>query len=69
MKTRARTPLDVTLAYAANLRGNGVVYVRVPDGAPIRVPFSVERVPALLEREVGYAALTAAIGALRAQGR
>jgi hypothetical protein len=69
MKTRTRTPLDVTVAYAANLRGEGVAYVRVPDGAPVRVPFRVERFPALLEREVGYAALTAAVGALRAQGK
>src|SRR5579863_7945389 len=68
MKTPARTPLDVTVAYAANFRGEGVAYVRVPDGAPIRVPFHVERFPALLEREVGYAALWAAVGVLRAQG-
>jgi hypothetical protein len=68
MKTHARTPLNVTVAYAANLRGDGVAYARVADGAPLRIPFRVERFPALLEREVGYAALAAVAGALQAQG-
>lgn len=68
MKRRAKTPHDVTVAYAANLRGDGVAYVRTAaDGAPLRIAFRVERFPALLEREVGYAALTAAAAALSAQ--
>lgn len=71
METRksGRT-IGATVGYAADSRGSGVAYARLsPKGsaAPelLRVPFRVRRYPALLEREVGYAALTAVADTLR----
>jgi hypothetical protein len=58
----------VTVGFAADAVGNGVAYVRFAPsrcGRVLRVPFTVQRYPALLEREVGYAALTAVSGVLR----
>ena len=68
MRTRRPNLHDVSIAYAANPRGEGVAYVRAAAGSPLRVRFRVERCPALLEHEVGYAALLAVVGALRAKG-
>ena len=63
---------DVAVGFAADEQGNGVAYVRLGAGGErarlMRVAFTVKRYPALLEREVGYAALTAASNALRARG-
>ena len=63
--------VDAAAGFAADAQGNGVAYLRVTlAGTPrvLRVPFRVKRYPALLEREVGYAALTAAGIALRNRG-
>ncbi|HET9097666.1 MAG TPA: hypothetical protein VFN37_13480 [Candidatus Baltobacteraceae bacterium] len=63
--------VDAAAGFAADLQGNGVAYVRLTLGAAprvLRVPFSVKRYPALFDREVGYAALTAAVAVLRGRG-
>jgi hypothetical protein len=60
---------DVAIAYAANLRGEGVAYAAVDaEAGPRRIPFRIERLPALLEREVAYAALIAVAAALWSDG-
>src|SRR5690348_9036747 len=55
---------DVAVGFAADEQGNGVAYVRLGAGGErarlMRIAFTVKRYPALLEREIGYAALTAA---------
>lgn len=65
---KLKKPLDAQIAFAANLRGDGVAYVAI-DGEeqPLRVPFHCERRPALLDREVAYAALIAVASAFAAQ--
>lgn len=63
--------VDAAAGFAADERGNGVAYVRLTlRGASkiLRVPFTVKRYPALLNREVGYAALAAAAAALHQRG-
>jgi hypothetical protein len=68
MSTRSTT---VSVGFAADAAGNGVAYIRwcaTGAGRVLRVPFSVKRFPALLEREVGYGALAAACTALRRRG-
>lgn len=60
---------DVEIAYAANMRGDGVAYVMVSGEAEARrITFGVQRLPALLGWEIGYAALIAVTAALRADG-
>jgi len=60
---------DVAIAYAANLRGAGVAYAEIAgESEPRRIAFRLDRFPALLGREVGYAALIAVATALRAEG-
>jgi len=60
---------DVAIAYAANLRGVGVAYAAIAgESEPRRIAFRLERYPALLGREVAYAALIAVATALRAEG-
>ena len=60
---------DVTVAYAANARGDGVAYVAfTAEGTPRRITFHVDRLPALLDREVGYAALLAVADMLWHEG-
>lgn len=62
---RSRKPLDVAIAYAANRHGDGVAYAAIAgEEQPLRVTFSVDRRPALLDREVGYAALLTVAAAL-----
>ena len=59
------------VGFAADDSGNGVAYVRLGGSAAartMRVPFRVKRYPALLAREVGYAALYAVAAALRRRG-
>lgn len=59
------------VGYAADPAGNGVAYIRIgqaPEAPVLRVPFTVTRYPALLEREIGYAAVTACASALRSRG-
>jgi|SRR5579872_5134247 len=68
MSTRAKPIVDITIAYAASLRGSGVAYATLGEGPPERIPFRVERFPALLEREVAYAALIAVAHAARRKG-
>lgn len=71
---KPRSPLlkglhDVTIAYAANFRGEGVAYAEVSGEAnPKRVAFHVDRLPALLDREVAYAAVLAVADALWHEG-
>jgi hypothetical protein len=68
MKGRLTT---VAVGFAADSAGNGVAYVRLGEngaGRVLRVPFAVKRFPALLDREVGYAALAAVCAALRRRG-
>lgn len=61
-----------SVGYAADDAGNGVAYARIHlrEGGPrvLRVPFRVQRQPALSGREVGYAALTAVCAATRRRG-
>jgi hypothetical protein len=60
----------VAAGFAADASGNGIAYVRLGETAArvLRIPFTVKRFPALLDREIGYAALTAVCGALRRRG-
>ena len=60
--------VTVAVGFDADEAGNGVAYARPGAGRTLRVPFSVRRYPALLSREVGYAALTAVAHALRDRG-
>lgn len=63
--------IEAATGFAADAQGNGVAYARLMlRGTPrlLRVPFSVKRYPALLDREVGYAALAAVAGALSRRG-
>ncbi len=63
--------IDAATGFAADTQGNGVAYARLMlHGRPrvLRVPFNVKRYPALLDREVGYAALAAVAGALSRRG-
>ncbi|MGH7327764.1 MAG: hypothetical protein ACREJX_05380 [Polyangiaceae bacterium] len=60
---------DATIAYAANARGDGVAYVALAgEATPRRITFQVDRLPALMDREVGYAALVAVADALWQEG-
>ncbi len=62
---------NVAAGFAADTAGNGIAYVRLGEsgaGRILRVPFKVKRFPALLEREIGYAALAAVCSALRRRG-
>ena len=71
MYDRVMKGITAAVGFAADERGNGIAYVRVgkaPAGRVMRVPFTVRRYAALLEREVGYGALTAVAGALRRLG-
>ncbi len=64
--------VQVAVGFAADLQGNGVAYARLGDQLRpqqiFRVPFVVKRCAALLEREVGYAALTSVISNLHRRG-
>lgn len=63
--------IEAATGFAADVRGNGVAYARLMlGGTPrvLRVPFTVKRYPALLDREVGYAALSALSAVLRHRG-
>ena len=60
--------LEVPVGFAADEAGNGVAYARAGDERTLRVAFQVKRYPALLGREVGYAALCAVARALRRRG-
>jgi hypothetical protein len=62
---------NVAAGFAADAEGNGIAYVRLGEngaGRMLRVPFTVKRYPALLEREVGYAGLKAICASLRRRG-
>jgi hypothetical protein len=59
---RSLKTIDAAVGFAADDVGNGVGFVdlRTPRAQRVaRVDFSVRRIPALLGREIGYAALTA----------
>jgi hypothetical protein len=63
--------VEAATGFAADAHGNGVAYVRVMVGGTprvLRVAFAVKRFPALLDREVGYAALSAVAAVLRKRG-
>jgi len=72
MKRQKAAPmLEATIGYAADERGLGIAYVATYRGdAPLllRLPFKVQRYPALQDREIAYAALTTAARALRERG-
>ncbi|MDP9018599.1 MAG: hypothetical protein M3N19_09790 [Candidatus Eremiobacteraeota bacterium] len=69
---RAKGPMiEARVGFAADERGHGVAYVSLTSGQKaksVRVPFTVRRYPALLEREVGYAAITAVAGTVAGMG-
>jgi hypothetical protein len=61
-KRRRPKAIEATVGFAADDVGQGVAYVQLRTRAAhrlVRVAFGVQREPALLGREVGYAALTA----------
>ncbi|HEY8298085.1 MAG TPA: hypothetical protein VIG32_08705 [Candidatus Baltobacteraceae bacterium] len=63
--------VQAAVGFAADPGGYGVAYARLKGGRGerlVRVPFRVTRFPALLDREVGYAALTAVAAHLRERG-
>ena len=63
----ANERVDGIAGYAANDRGCGIAYLRFSQSV-IRVPFTCKRIAGLDGREVGYAALRAALHALREWG-
>jgi hypothetical protein len=66
-----RKAADVRVGYAADERGEGVAYALVGSGAGeslMRVGFRTRRLGGVDGREIGYAALTAVVGALRGRG-
>lgn len=66
-----RKTAEVSIGYAADERGEGVAYALVGGAAGeslMRIGFRVRRLGGLEGREVGYAALTAVVGALRSRG-
>jgi len=67
---RMKGLVHAAVGFAADGQGNGVAYARVGHSAArvLRVPFTVKRYPALLDREVGYGALIAVSDALRRRG-
>ncbi|MGZ3497132.1 MAG: hypothetical protein ACXWNK_13420 [Vulcanimicrobiaceae bacterium] len=59
---KAYPKVQTAVGFAADGDGSGVAYARLTSGNGhrlVRVPFAVKRYPALFEREIGYAALTA----------
>jgi hypothetical protein len=61
--------VEAAVGYAAGGDGAGVTYLRLGDAqAVLRVPFTFRPLPALLGREIGYAALTAVAPVLRGRG-
>ncbi|MBV9403319.1 MAG: hypothetical protein JO018_06280 [Candidatus Eremiobacteraeota bacterium] len=61
-RKRSGPAVEATIGFGADDFGNGVAYVdlRTPTAQRVaRVDFPVRRTPALLGREIGYAALTA----------
>jgi len=61
-KSRDPRAIEATVGFAADDAGNGIAYVRLRSRAAqrlVRVAFGVPRLPELLGREIGYAALTA----------
>ena len=71
MARKTYPQVKAQVGFAADGRGDGVAYVRVAEsgasgpGSLLRIPFKTKRFPALLDREVGYAALTAVARGLR----
>jgi hypothetical protein len=68
---RVRPALDVAVGYAADECGRGVVYAAVDPGAAnsiVRLSFATAVLPGLDRREVGYAAVAAVAGHLKARG-
>jgi hypothetical protein len=64
-----RTRIDV--GFAADALGNGIACAQLVEGGrerELRVPFRLRRMPALLGRDVAYAALTAVADEARRQG-
>ena len=54
---------NATVGFAADEDGHGVAYVALATDSleqSLRIPFTVRRYPALRQREIGYAAMTAA---------
>jgi hypothetical protein len=69
--TRMGPGANATIGYAADERGRGVAYARIGADAGeqlLRVPFRLKRASDLDGREIGYAALTAVVRALREWG-
>jgi len=68
---KAYPQIEAHIGFSADGRGEGVAYVRLSGGSAdggallLRVPFVTKRYPALLDREIGYAALTAVARRLR----
>lgn len=72
MNTHRQAPMvEATVGFAADARGFGVAYVATKwtkGSLLLRLPFKVQRYPALQDREVGYAALLVVAQALRERG-
>lgn len=71
MRTHHEPPIEATIAYAADRRGEGVAYARLGSGAGnrlLRIPFRAQRFAGLDAREVSYAALGAVASALLERG-
>jgi len=61
-KQRSAKAIEATVGFAADDFGSGVAYVELRTARAqrvARVDFSVRRIPSLVGREIGYAALTA----------
>jgi hypothetical protein len=69
--SKGRKAADVRIGYAADEGGEGVAYALICGSSGeslMRIAFRVRRLGGLEGREVGYAALTAVVGALRGRG-
>jgi glyoxylase-like metal-dependent hydrolase (beta-lactamase superfamily II) len=70
-QTAAPTPIDVTIAYAADASGAGLAYALVRGAQRervLRIPFEARVIPGHGGRENGYAALLAVATDLRNRG-
>jgi len=71
MRRDHEPPIEATIAYAADRRGEGVAYARLRSGSGhrlMRIPFRVQRYAGLEAREISYAALGAVATALLERG-
>ncbi len=71
MRAHHEPPIEASIAYAADRRGEGVAYARLRSDSGsrlMRIPFRAQRFAGLASREISYAALSAVAAALLERG-